>query len=75
MVIPTLAAHWTWHWERHCALLALHVTPLLRYVGIEALKMSYELALMNIELNGLKDRFAVHHGDIRDRAVGTFGAL
>jgi tRNA1Val (adenine37-N6)-methyltransferase len=43
--------------------------PMAALAGIEAQEQSYELLVRNIAHNGLADRVAAYHGDLRDRAL------
>lgn len=43
--------------------------PTARLVGVEAQAISFSLLARNVERNGLADRVAIHHGDLRDEAV------
>jgi tRNA1Val (adenine37-N6)-methyltransferase len=44
--------------------------PSMRAVGIEAQSESYALACENVARNGFADRVTLHHGDLRDHALG-----
>lgn len=43
--------------------------PEATLVGVEAQAMSFELLRRNVERNALGARVAIHHGDLRDRAL------
>lgn len=45
--------------------LAWHL-PHAQLVGVEAQAVSFELLRRNVERNGLSERIAIHHGDLRD---------
>jgi tRNA1(Val) A37 N6-methylase TrmN6 len=53
------------------AMLLLQRLPRCRVIGLEALKLSHDLAGRNAQLNGLADRWEPRLGDLRDAFVLT----